>query len=163
MGKASFLLPPSLRVSRGPSLAPSAWEGLAPGQVSLRAPFSLHVQEGPVCSHEPALRDPGPVPRGGHVPATPQLQHQRGHGPALGLHRGPRARAQVPCHPHCHTKNPASPPNLEAPASQADGPCSPREGSPVLRNEPNLATFCPCPVPTPQPGCFPVTQERTKP
>lgn len=49
--------------------------------------------------HEPALRDPGPVPRGGHVPATPQLQYQRGHGPAPGLHCGPRARAQVPACP----------------------------------------------------------------
>lgn len=66
-----------------------------PCPLSLRATRLSRVQEGPVLVHEPALRDPGPVARGRHVPATPQLQHQRGHGPAPGLHRGPRAWAQV--------------------------------------------------------------------
>ena len=38
MGGAPFSLPTSLRVSRGPSPAPSAWVRLALGHVSLRAP-----------------------------------------------------------------------------------------------------------------------------
>lgn len=71
----------------------SAGPGAGPGQPE--GGFPLHPQEGPVCSHEPALWDAGPGPCGGYVPAALQLQHQRGHWAAAGLHRGPRARTQV--------------------------------------------------------------------
>lgn len=59
-------------------------------------------QEGHLCSHQHALRDSGSVSRGRHVSGPSQLQHQRGHGFASGLHCGSRARTQVRFQ-HMHT------------------------------------------------------------
>lgn len=65
----------------------------------------LHIfsKEGYLCSHQHALWDSGPVPRGGDVSVASQLQHQRGHGPPVVLHRGTRAGTQVRLTAHMYT------------------------------------------------------------
>lgn len=113
----------------------SAGPGAGPGQPE--GGFPLRPQEGPVFSHEQALWDAGPGPCVGYVPAAPQLQHQRGHRAAAGLHRGPRARTQV-----LRLLGPQLP-------SLPLGHRVPAGGS-------VLAWPCAAPAPSPQPGCSPV-------